>query len=147
MAEFEGQRPGMGMAGEFGHVSIREDGPVCSCGNRGCWEVYASNTATINYYSEATIKSQSERNQKAVNLPTFEDILKLCEQGDPRAVLEQLAAELQWPTQRERVVAAARGIYRGQPAGVPTWSGYRRVERLDISFPPEWIRPEYELGS
>ena len=38
-----------GMAGEFGHVSIREDGPLCSCGNRGCWEVYASNTATINY--------------------------------------------------------------------------------------------------
>ena len=72
-----------GMAGEFGHVSIREDGPLCSCGNRGCWEVYASNTATINYYSEANMKAQSERNP--VNLPTFEDILKLCEQGDNRA--------------------------------------------------------------
>lgn len=57
-------------------------------------------------------------------------------------VLEQIATDLQWPTQRERVIAAARGIYRGQPAGVPTWSGYRRVERLDISFPPTWIRPQ-----
>ena len=56
-----------------------------------------------------------------------------------RQVLEQIATDLQWPTQHERVVAAARGIYRGQPAGVPTWSGFKSVERLDISFPPPWI--------
>jgi len=56
-----------------------------------------------------------------------------------RGVLEDLAAELLWPTQHGRVIAAARGIYRGQPAGVPTWSGYRSGERLDISFPPWWI--------
>jgi hypothetical protein len=53
-------------------------------------------------------------------------------------VLEQIASELLWPTQRQRVVAAARGIYRGQPVGVPTWSGYKRSERLDISFLPKW---------
>ena len=56
-----------------------------------------------------------------------------------RNKLEQLAAELQWPTQHDRVVAAARGIYRGQPEGVPTWAGYKQSERLDISFPPWWI--------
>ncbi|MEO8907037.1 MAG: ROK family transcriptional regulator, partial [Microbacteriaceae bacterium] len=27
-----------GVAGEFGHTTIREDGPVCRCGNRGCLE-------------------------------------------------------------------------------------------------------------
>ena len=56
-----------------------------------------------------------------------------------RVVLEQIASEIQWPTQHERVVAAARGIYRGQPAAVPTWSGYQTMERLDISFLPSWI--------
>jgi len=56
-----------------------------------------------------------------------------------RDVLEDLAAELQWPTQHGRVIAAARGIYRGQPTGVPTWSGYRSSERLDISFAPWWV--------
>lgn len=56
-----------------------------------------------------------------------------------RQVLEQIASDLQWPTQHERVIAAARGIYRGQPPGVPTWSGFKAVERLDISFPPPWI--------
>jgi hypothetical protein len=28
-----------GLAGEFGHVTVSEDGPLCRCGNRGCWEV------------------------------------------------------------------------------------------------------------
>jgi len=53
-------------------------------------------------------------------------------------VLEQIASEIQWPTQHDRVVAAALGIYRAQPPGVPTWSGYKRTERLDISFPLSW---------
>ena len=57
-----------------------------------------------------------------------------------RKVLEEIASEIEWPTQRERVVAAARGIYRGQSEGVPTWSGYHDTVRLDISFPPWWMR-------
>lgn len=57
------------------------------------------------------------------------------------SALESIATDLQWPTQRERVVATARGVYRGQPAGVPTWSGYKSSQRLDISFPPRWLEP------
>jgi predicted NBD/HSP70 family sugar kinase len=30
-----------GTAGEIGHLTINEAGPVCRCGNRGCLEVYA----------------------------------------------------------------------------------------------------------
>lgn len=55
-----------------------------------------------------------------------------------RNVLEKIAAGIQWPTQHDRVVAAARGIYRGQPTGVPTWAGYKQTQRLDISFPLSW---------
>jgi 5-methylcytosine-specific restriction endonuclease McrA len=55
-----------------------------------------------------------------------------------RGALEQIAAEIQWPTQRDRMVAAATGIYRMQPAGVPTWSGYKQTTRLDIGLPPSW---------
>ena len=57
-----------------------------------------------------------------------------------RKVLERVAADIQWPTQHERVVAAARGVYQAQPAGVPTWSGFHQSVRLDISFPPWWAR-------
>ncbi|MGZ5529869.1 MAG: ROK family protein, partial [Limisphaerales bacterium] len=31
-----------GFAGEFGHISISETGPLCSCGNRGCLETLVS---------------------------------------------------------------------------------------------------------
>jgi predicted NBD/HSP70 family sugar kinase len=36
-----------GSAGEFGHVTINENGPVCRCGNRGCLEMYAGGPALI----------------------------------------------------------------------------------------------------
>ena len=32
----------MGFGSEIGHTSIRFDGPKCTCGNRGCAELYAS---------------------------------------------------------------------------------------------------------
>ena len=35
----------IGVAGEVGHMTIDDDGPVCNCGNRGCWETLASGTA------------------------------------------------------------------------------------------------------
>ncbi len=35
-------RGGGGYGGEFGHTSICLDGPLCSCGHRGCLELYAS---------------------------------------------------------------------------------------------------------
>lgn len=34
-----------GMAAHVGHMTVMPDGAVCSCGNRGCWEAYASGTA------------------------------------------------------------------------------------------------------
>lgn len=35
----------MGMAAHVGHMTIVADGVRCACGNRGCWEAYASGTA------------------------------------------------------------------------------------------------------
>lgn len=34
-----------GTAGELGHMVIADSGPLCNCGNVGCWEVLASGTA------------------------------------------------------------------------------------------------------
>jgi predicted NBD/HSP70 family sugar kinase len=36
-----------GTAGEFGHMVIDEDGPVCRCANRGCLETLASGAAIV----------------------------------------------------------------------------------------------------
>lgn len=82
-----------GMAGEFGHISINENGYQCSCGNRGCWEVYASNTATVDYYSQTNGRGQNGRKNEDSIKPAFEDILRLYELGDPKAVesIERMA--------------------------------------------------------
>ena len=64
------------MAGEFGHVPLDPKGPLCTCGTRGCWEVFASNRAAIRYYHEST--THSDR-------PNFTDLLRLADLGDNRA--------------------------------------------------------------
>jgi len=69
-------RGSTGVAGEFGHITIVEDGLECRCGNKGCWELYASNSAAIRYYSGSKPTAQTL---------SFDDILRLASQGDPKA--------------------------------------------------------------
>jgi predicted NBD/HSP70 family sugar kinase len=66
-----------GMAGEFGHVPIDPDGPSCTCGGRGCWEVFASNRAAMRYYLESSSHHPGL---------SFQNLLSLADQGDARAV-------------------------------------------------------------
>jgi glucokinase len=52
---FDGQihRGPTGMAAELGHTILNPDGPVCGCGNHGCFEAYASGTALTRMAREA----------------------------------------------------------------------------------------------
>jgi predicted NBD/HSP70 family sugar kinase len=43
-----------GLAGEFGHVCVDPAGPRCGCGQKGCWEMYASSNAALRYFREIT---------------------------------------------------------------------------------------------
>jgi predicted NBD/HSP70 family sugar kinase len=82
-----------GLAGEFGHVTVQENGPLCNCGNRGCWESCASNAAAVRYF----IESEPVRTSQSVSgRPTFDLILKLAEQGNPQAIdaLKKMAYHL-----------------------------------------------------
>ncbi len=75
-----------GMAGEFGHVALVPDGPLCRCGNRGCWETLASNSAAASYYAQTTSVRKDEVGSKSATAKlAFEDILRLVDQNDPRA--------------------------------------------------------------
>lgn len=44
-------------AGELGHTVIDPHGAVCGCGQRGCWETYASGTAIARIAGEAIAES------------------------------------------------------------------------------------------
>lgn len=44
---------GVSSAGaEFGHILLYPEGRQCNCGNRGCWEQYASDAALVRAYRE-----------------------------------------------------------------------------------------------
>ncbi|MCX7722767.1 MAG: ROK family transcriptional regulator [Verrucomicrobiae bacterium] len=79
-----------GMSGEFGHFTMLEDGPLCNCGNRGCWETLASNSACVRFYTQTR---PTVPTAKLPTTPTFEDILRLAQQGDPKAnhAIEKMA--------------------------------------------------------
>jgi predicted NBD/HSP70 family sugar kinase len=65
------------MAGEFGHMPVEESGPLCGCGNVGCWETFASNRAGLRYYRELQPES---------TLTTFQELLDLAAAGDLHAL-------------------------------------------------------------
>ncbi|XCB30845.1 ROK family glucokinase [Arcanobacterium hippocoleae] len=46
-----------GFAAEIGHMSLVPDGPLCPCGEYGCWEMYSSGTALVRLAKERAEKS------------------------------------------------------------------------------------------
>jgi N-acetylglucosamine repressor len=41
-----------GVSGEFGHITVKENGPLCKCGNRGCLEALVSTRAILSRVRE-----------------------------------------------------------------------------------------------
>ncbi|MDO4549325.1 MAG: ROK family glucokinase [Clostridia bacterium] len=56
-----------GVATEIGHTIIKFDGIECSCGNRGCWECYASARALISFGRDAAREHPQCMIAKSVN--------------------------------------------------------------------------------
>lgn len=48
------------MAGEIGHVMVKNDGELCNCGHRGCLETLASATALTRHGHEAGLITSGE---------------------------------------------------------------------------------------
>jgi predicted NBD/HSP70 family sugar kinase len=66
-----------GLAGEFGHSPIDPTGPVCGCGQHGCWEVFASSTAALRYYAELCPEGRAL---------SIHELLRMADEGDPNAI-------------------------------------------------------------
>jgi glucokinase len=58
-------------AGEIGHHTVVEDGPLCGCGNRGCLEMLAGARAIA----------------EAAGQPSFDDVVTAARRGDEQAVV------------------------------------------------------------
>jgi glucokinase len=78
-----------GMAGEVGHVSVWPDGIPCSCGNRGCLELFASATGIARMAREAAAEGRSPRTRDLIDHGqpvTARDVARFAEQGDAGAL-------------------------------------------------------------
>jgi len=55
-----------GSAGEIGHITIDENGPLCTCGNRGCMEAFAGGNAIAR---QARLMVESGKRTLLSNIP------------------------------------------------------------------------------
>ena len=79
-------------AGELGHIIINEEGPSCTCGNRGCLEAFAGGWAIARHAREAisrdpsagaTLLNSAGGQLEAV---TAESVVRSAKAGDPLAI-------------------------------------------------------------
>ena len=77
-------RGSAGTAGEIGHVTIDEDGPVCRCGNRGCLDTFVGAQAVLGALRDSH------------GALTLRDVISRALDGDPgcRRVLEDSGRHL-----------------------------------------------------
>jgi glucokinase len=79
----------IGAAGEVGHMTIDDDGPICNCGNRGCWETLASGTALArkakHRIEEGVTTSILEYVEGDIEKVTAQVVQSAAEQGDSLA--------------------------------------------------------------
>lgn len=79
-------RGSKGLAGELGHITVSENGPVCNCGNKGCLETIASGVGIIRRaregMKEGIVTSLTEIIGNDYNKLTVEVISKAAEDGD-----------------------------------------------------------------
>jgi predicted NBD/HSP70 family sugar kinase len=86
-----------GLAGEFGHIPIDPAGPLCGCGRKGCWEMFASSRAALRYYAEIV---------PSAPVATIQDLLNMAEDGDPNAIAA-LSKQAAYLGQGLRLITAA----------------------------------------
>ena len=87
-----------GSAGEIGHLTIDENGPMCACGNQGCLEAFAGGRAIALQAQQAV--QQGQRTQlveiRPVESITAKDVAAAARRGDllSQRILAQAGAKI-----------------------------------------------------
>ncbi len=82
-----------GLAGEVGHMTLEPEGPLCNCGNRGCWETLVGPRSIL---AAARMSAEAGKSPRLLSLCagrtaeiTMENIVEAARVGD-EGVLEGL---------------------------------------------------------
>ena len=133
---YRGTGIGVGMAGEFGHMTIVAGGKKCVCGNRGCWEQYASAASAASLYlGDMAVRRDG-------HVPRFIDIVTKAENGETRArrTLEIIGdhlgigiANVIMGTGIPRVIVSGRLVYGWKFISEPLFAAIKRsvIGKLD----------------
>jgi predicted NBD/HSP70 family sugar kinase len=70
-----------GGAGEFGHMTMNPDGPLCACGKHGCLEAYVGDPGLLRSAQELV-----ERGKISGPVQNLENLLSLAQQGEVNAI-------------------------------------------------------------
>ena len=84
-----------GIAGEVGHIVVQRDGPLCTCGNRGCLEAIASGTGIARAAREFAPGTPGSA-LHGLEHPHAEDVARAARAGDElaNAILENAGTYL-----------------------------------------------------
>ncbi|GAA12785.1 HNH endonuclease [Gordonia alkanivorans] len=89
----------------------------------------------IDGLANLVVSCQGCNSSKSDRLPAPAHVKRALNRG--RDTLDGLAAEINWPSQYDRVLAAGHGLYSTQPAGTPIWQGRNHITslgRVDINW-------------
>lgn len=130
-----------GMAGEFGHVPLDPTGPRCTCGQKGCWEMFASCNAALRYYKKL---------EPGEPTMTFQELLRRAEEGDHRAT-QTLIRQARFIGRGLRfiIVGLSPGVILVAGDVTSAWHRFgptieREVAALTLAGTPPRILPCYE---
>ena len=129
-----------GVAAEAGHMALSMDGPLCSCGNRGCLEAYASGTSLVRRAREAMGAGRPSALARYPEGLAAADIAAAADAGDELAqqLIEEAGTALGFGVRNllhlfnPSVVVIGGGVSR---IGPRLWDPMRRVvdaDRLDL---------------
>jgi glucokinase len=124
---------GGGFAGQFGHIAVAAEGPICNCGRRGCVETFSSGAALGRLLREAGRHEETR----------FEELDAAAEAGDAEAaaLLAAWAAPFERALQSLTAVADPALILIGGGLGGAMASALSRVAQ-----PSPWFGAPVETA-
>jgi predicted NBD/HSP70 family sugar kinase len=103
-----------GGAGEFGHLVVNQDGPICDCGNRGCLESYLGDQALL----------MRAREEVSSSIQDIDDLIRIAGDGNSAAIhlfnwagnlLGQELANLVNLFDPKLIIISGEGVRMGDP--------------------------------
>jgi len=124
-------------SGGFGHMSLESEGPLCSCGNVGCWEALASDEATLREFR----RNYPER---ADSVRSMHDLISLALGGDAGAFRQYAGglAAAGWERQR---LEGAGGVHLNRRT-VRSFVRQKAQHGAGVGWLGVWRHKAAELG-